>query len=273
MRTVVHLSDLHFGADDPRAADALLAAVERIRPDVVAVSGDLTQRARPLQFRRARAFLDALSFPRIVVPGNHDVPLFNIVLRFTAPLRRFRRAIERERHPMLVDAEVALIGADTTRSFTIKDGGLTAADVRRIAAALERLPAGVLKIVVCHHPFDTPATGAARLTAPPADRQALNTLVAAGVDVFLTGHLHLSYVGHTATRYLTQGRSAIVVEAGSATSTRVRGEPNSFNVLRVQADDVSIERLRLDAGARTFASAGSDRYVRRGADWVPAPEA
>jgi 3',5'-cyclic AMP phosphodiesterase CpdA len=218
-----------------------------VTPHVVAVSGDLTQRARGWQFRQARAFLDRLPGRHVVVPGNHDIPLYNVLARFGVPRRRFRRHITADRWPAVLDDEVAVFGADTTRSFTIKDGRLRAGDLRRLGEVLEAA-GDVVKIVVCHHPFD--------------DRDAVNALVAGGADVLLTGHLHLSYVGHTATRYQAAGRSAIVVEAGTATSVRARGEANSFNLLHVERGGVRVERLAWDEERRAFVLAQVDEFAR-----------
>jgi 3',5'-cyclic AMP phosphodiesterase CpdA len=270
VRTVAHLSDLHFGADDPVVVDALIQCVRDLEPHVVAVSGDLTQRARASQFRRASAFLDALPFARVVVPGNHDIPLYNLLSRFGDPLRGFRRYISPQRNPSFVDSEIALIGADTTRSFTLKDGGLTSRDVAGLVALLEDLPTDLVKIIVCHHPFDAPVTRTARLTVPAADREALSTLVAAGADIFLTGHLHLSQVCHTAIRYLAQDHAAIAVEAGSATSIRRRGENNSFNLLRIEEMRVVVQRLTWNSDIHRFSMSEADVFVRSGNNWIVA---
>ncbi len=270
MRVVAHLSDLHFGAALPELVDALAACIAGINPHVVAVSGDLTQRARRGQFRRARAFLDALPGFHVVVPGNHDVPLYNVLARFGDPLRGFRRHITVDRTPHFCDAEIAVVGANTTRSFTIKDGGLRPADVRLVSELLAEAPADAVRIVVCHHPFDPPSGRGGRWTAPAPDVDAVNTLVARGADVFLTGHLHLTYVGHTAIRYRIGGRSAIVVEAGTATSFRGRGEVNSFNVLRIDGARVRVERFDWDGKAR-FAAASAEEFVRTESGWSPQP--
>src|SRR5687767_7113094 len=242
MRTIVHLSDLHFGAADPVLVSALIQEVTRLAPHVVAVSGDLTQRARRAQFRAARDFLAALPAPLVVVPGNHDVPLYNVFARFTTPLRGFRKHVVGEA-TQFVDDEVAILGADTTRAFTIKDGGLTERDVARLLQRLDTVASSAVRVIVCHHPFDQPRGRAARWTRPAPWNDAVSTLVARGVDLFLTGHRHLSFAGHTAARYQTSGRSAIVVEAGTATSVRARGEANAFNVVRVTRQQVEVERL------------------------------
>jgi 3',5'-cyclic AMP phosphodiesterase CpdA len=267
MRTIAHLSDLHFGAAVPDIVATLIDCIVHLEPDVIAVSGDLTQRARRTQFRDARAFLDALPGVHIVVPGNHDVPLYNVAARFGDPLGGFRRHITDVRYPSFHDPEIAVVGADTTRSFTIKDGGLRRADVRRLSALLDEAPADAVRVVVCHHPFDRPATRSGRWTLPAPDAEAVNTLVARGADVFLTGHLHLTYVGHTAVRYQVEGRSAIVVEAGTATSHRGRGEVNSFNLLRIAEGRVRIERHDWDADSSRFAVASVEEFERSAAGW------
>jgi len=122
MRTLVHLSDLHFGRVDPALVEPLIQLVGRIRPDVVVVSGDLTQRARTEQFKEARRFLDSLPAPQIVVPGNHDVPLHNVVSRFLQPLDKYRRYITDDLEPFYVDDAIAVLGINTARSLTIKRG-------------------------------------------------------------------------------------------------------------------------------------------------------
>ena len=267
MRTIVHLSDLHFGASDPALVAAVLDEVRRLKPDVIAVSGDLTQRARHSQFRAARAFLEALPAPIVVVPGNHDVPLYNVFARFVAPLRAFRRHVGRET-TQFVDEEVAILGADTTRAFTVKDGGLTQRDVERLVQQLETVPPTAVRVVVCHHPFDAPRSRAARWTRPAPWDDAVATLVAHGVDVFLTGHRHLSFAGHTAARYRIHGRSAIVVEAGTATSVRSRGEGNAFNVVRVTRQHVTVERLAWQAITGQYYPEEQERFDCAATGWT-----
>jgi 3',5'-cyclic AMP phosphodiesterase CpdA len=267
MRTVVHLSDLHFGAVNPTLVDAVQTAVINLQPDVVAVSGDLTQRARRRQFLHARAFLDSLPFPQVVVPGNHDVPLYNAFARFLGPRRAFRRYVTDERYPTYADDEIFVVGADTTRSLTVQDGGLRRTDVQALAAKLQAPLPNTVRIVVCHHPFDPPSGRAARWTRPVADRTAAPTLIAAGADVFLTGHLHLTYVGHTAVRYRIEGRAAIVVEAGTATSVRGRGETNAFNLLRIDNGTITIERMEWTGTAAGFVPVQRDLFVRGDDGW------
>ena len=254
MRTIVHLSDLHFGRVDRTVADALSALLARLNPHLVAVSGDFTQRARGSQFRQARAFLDSLPRPQIVVPGNHDIPLFNLLARFLSPLGGYRRHITSNLQPLHADGELAVIGMNTTQPKSHKGGAVSYDDLQRVCDVLLGLGDDVVKVVVGHHPFD--------------DTAAIEQLVKAGADVFLTGHLHVTYAGHTAERYDVGGRSAIVVEAGTATSTRMRGEANAFNLLHIDRGHVVVECFGWQPERRTFAVCDVTRFERTPRGWA-----
>lgn len=156
MRTIVHLSDIHFGRVNDHVISPLIEAITKINPDLVAVSGDLTQRARSHQFKEARAFLESLPKPQIVVPGNHDVPLHNVFARFMQPLRKYRRYITNDLRPFYHDEEIAVLGVNTTRSLTIKGGRINEAQVAWMRDRLFAADAGAVKVVVTHHPFDLP---------------------------------------------------------------------------------------------------------------------
>lgn len=267
MRTVVHLSDLHFGRIDPVVAEALQHTVKLLGPDVLVVSGDFTQRARSWQFRAARTYLDSLPQPQLLVPGNHDVPLHNVFARFLGPLRKYRRHMTDDVMPFYVDDEIALIGTDTTRSFTIGGGGIRRRELRRILHLLKELPPSVVRVLVAHHPFDEPHAGAPFGRARPGP-EAVEQLACEGIDVFLTGHLHVTFAGPTAKRYNVGGRSALIVEAGTAISTRMRGEPNAFNLLRVDRHAITVEHLVWDATMRTFTNGESQRFAHTDHGWA-----
>jgi 3',5'-cyclic AMP phosphodiesterase CpdA len=231
-RIIVHLSDLHFGRVDARVARVLRDTLWTLQPHVIAISGDLTQRARRSEFRRVSAFLQGLPTPHLIVPGNHDVPLYNVIARLFDPLGGYKQFITRELMPTIMVDGVWLIGVNTTRPIRWKSGRIDAETLRGVEASVRRAPATAVKILVAHHPFDAPG----RETAP-----SLQLLTSAGIDVFLTGHLHTSYAGQTAQRYNVGGRSAVVVEAATATSTRLRAEANGFNVLRVSTGSVRVQ--------------------------------
>jgi len=156
MRIIVHLSDIHFGRVHLNLVEPLIRSVNQLKPDVVAISGDLTQRARTYQFKEARAFLDTLPKPQIVVPGNHDVPLHNLFTRFFQPLDKYRRYITEDLQPFHADDEIAIVGVNTARSFTFKGGRVNQTQIESVREKLCPLPDEVTKAIVTHHPFDLP---------------------------------------------------------------------------------------------------------------------
>jgi len=267
MRTLVHLSDLHFGRIDEALIDPLIATIKNVQPDLVAVSGDLTQRARSHQFREARAFLDRLPQPQIVVPGNHDVPLHNVFARFAQPLDKYRRYITDDLQPFFANREIAVIGVNTARSLTVKGGRVSPKQVASIREKLCSLSDDVVKIVVTHHPFDLPE-GHHESDLVGRAEMAMSSLAECGADVFLAGHLHLSHTGHTAKRYKIKGHSALVVQAGTASSTRMRGEANSFNVIRIARPDITVERFVWQPEAATFVPATPESFRHTVEGWV-----
>jgi 3',5'-cyclic AMP phosphodiesterase CpdA len=260
---IVHLSDLHFGREDTTVVNALQQRLAALDPLVIAISGDLTQRARRNQFRRARSFLDALPAPYLVVPGNHDVPLFNLFARLLDPLGGYHRHISCDTAPVYAHPRVLIVGMDTTRPSSVKDARIARSAVEQVREAVGRVQSDVVKILVAHHPFGDAAPESSGAGSGAAD--ALRTLADAGVDVFLTGHLHVSAAAHSASRYRLGGRSALLVEAGTATSTRLREATNAFNVLHVTRGAITVERH--DWGPSGFQTADIQRFVRTAAGW------
>ena len=266
MRTIVHLSDLHFGRVNPSVLDPLLTVVREVAPDLVAISGDLTQRARSYQFQQARSFLDALPKPQIVVPGNHDIPLHNLFARFLEPLTKYRRYITDDLQPVYEDEEVAIVGVNTARSLVFKGGRINETQVSRLRDKFCSLRDEVVKVVVTHHPFDLPEGHNERDLVGRA-RMAMTGLADCGADLFLAGHLHISHTGHTK-RYNIQGHSALVVQAGTATSTRERGEVNSVNVLRIAHPAITVEKFTWNASGTSFAVSSVEEFKHSEDGWM-----
>lgn len=266
MRTIAHLSDLHFGTEQPPIVEGLVADLVARRPSLVVISGDLTQRARRAQFIAARAFLDRLPRPQLVIPGNHDVPLYDVARRFLAPFARYCSCIQPELNPTYGDDELVVVGLNTARSFTWKSGRISvwqiAAMQRELADAGRRL-----KVIVTHHPFVPPPddvgiklVGRAALAVPLLD--------AHEVDLLLSGHLHRGYAADVRTRYPAARRSVLAAQAGTATSARTRREANAYNWITLSPEHIAIE-VRAWSGA-AFDPIHASAYVRQPTGWVPA---
>ena len=265
MRTLVHLSDLHFGSIRNNLVGPLVRTVADIKPDLIAVSGDLTQRARTHQFTAARAFLDALPAPKIIVPGNHDIPLYNLVARFRG-LKKYRRYIADDLQPFYCDGETAVLGLNTARALTFKGGRVNERQVAGAKALLCGLAGMVTKIIVTHHPFDLLESYRYGTVVGRA-RMAIEQLTACRIDLFLAGHFHVAGAAPTAFQIPVNGYSSIVVQAGTAMSTRTRTEQNTFNVIRVDLPRLSIERFEWNATGRAFAIAATEHFRRSDTGW------
>ena len=267
MRRIVHLSDIHFGRVDVGVVERAVTKIGEIDPHLVVVSGDLTQRARSRQFIEAREFLDKLPQPQIVVPGNHDVPLYNVFNRFFRPLDKFRKYITSDLTPTYSDNEMIVVGVNTARSLVIKGGRINAQQIDYIQQQMCDVSNDALKIVVTHHPFDIPEghderdiVGRAHLAIP--------MIAECGADVFLSGHLHISNIGSTAKRYrLENGKAALVVQAGTATSVRARGEAQSFNVLEFEHPDLNVLRFECPVPNEGFFLAETIHYRHSENGW------
>lgn len=252
MKVVAHISDAHFGAHDSVVAAELLEELNSGAYDVVVVSGDLTQRGRVQQFQAASMWLDRIAVPILVVPGNHDVPLYDIYTRFLHPRDRYLTHICSELEPTYFDDELAICGLDSTKTFTTKHGRVTAEQAVRISKKLRSL-GGRWKVVVAHHPFIVPEHHEDE-RIDGADI-ALPIFETAGVDMILTGHLHTQSVAGR-----NEHHSIVAVQAGTCMSDRLRGEAQSYNRLKFDGDCVEIVQRLWDGGR--FNDAASKKYER-----------
>jgi len=264
MRRIVHLSDLHFGRVPPGTCDAVHRAVRRLAPDLVIVSGDLTQRARAAQFRSAARFLGELPQPLLCVPGNHDVPLYDLFTRLLRPSARYRRWIATEVDRFYDDGLVAVAALDTAHGWTGMDGRLALAQCAALERHFERSRAA-LRVVSTHHPLDLPPDDGHPVPAR-AQAQLPEWIDRLNVDLFLAGHLHRSRALLGPFRAGAR-RRAVFAQAGTATSDRHSGYGNAFNFIRAAADALEIEHWHADVPGSDFVARGCARFVRAADGW------
>ncbi len=235
MSVLLHISDTHFGTERAGVVDALvrLAAVER--PQLLVLSGDITQRARPEQFAAARRLVERIAAPAaLVLPGNHDVPLFDIAARALRPYGRYARAFGGNLAPVHESDDLLVLGVNTTRAYRHKHGEISPAQMQATAARLRASHGRKLRIVVTHHPLHVPRSADERNLAR-GYAHAARMWASAGADLAMGGHIHLPYVRPVAERVAGLSRPLWVVQAGTAVSHRVRadgGEANSVNLVR-----------------------------------------
>jgi 3',5'-cyclic AMP phosphodiesterase CpdA len=242
MTRIVHLSDLHFGAHDERLVKAVDRQVDELKPDLVVISGDFTQRARTEQFREACQFLEGLrdrGHEVLGVPGNHDVPLYDVLRRFLSPLARYRRFIDETLCPFVELPGIAVLGINTARSLTFKDGRMNRDQVEFIRETFSRSPAEAMRILVTHHPLFALEVGGQIDRAISQQELALDAVEESGVDMVLAGHNHHAS-SQDASDLVTRAGGVLVVQAGTATSTRVREQEQSFNTIDVAEGVVTI---------------------------------
>ena len=268
MTRIIHLSDLHFGAHDDRLVAAVERRIDEETPDLVVVSGDFTQRARTEQFEQACAFLTRLKdggHEVLGVPGNHDVPLYDVLRRFLSPLTRYKRYIDETLCPVHELPGAMVVGVNTARSLTFKDGRINEEQVEFIRSTFARAR-DVPRILVTHHPlFALPVDDTGELgKAIGRQEMALDAVADAGVDLLLAGHNHRAST-HSARDLATRSGPALVIQAGTATSTRLRDEEQSFNRIDIDGRDVLLT-VQTWAGDG-FSSGDSQRFRQDGDHW------
>lgn len=241
---LAHLSDLHFGAHDPKACAALVDTLEQAAPQVIVIAGDVTQRGRRREFRALADFLSKLSAPVVMAPGNHDTPLLNLYSRSIAPFRRFRRYTNGLAQSDFRSEDVTVATVNTARGMQLRlDWSLGVANPKAVDAALGVLAeseGSALRVVACHHPLLTPR-GAPFEARTLGGSAAAERLCIAQVDLVLSGHLHIAFA-----EPLPYGDGhCYAVGAGTALSAdRTRGEPPGFNLINADKAAVEITPMR-----------------------------
>lgn len=267
MARLVHLSDLHFGAHDDDLVEAVEQKIRELSPDLVVISGDFTQRARTEQFKEACCFLEALrdsGHEVLGVPGNHDVPLYDVLRRFLSPLTRYRRYIDETLCPFIELPGIAVLGINTARSLTFKDGRISECQVEFIRETFSRVDPEAVRVLVTHHPLFAVPVGDELERAVGRQELALDAVEEAGVDMLLAGHAHHASI-HSASELVTRSGGALVIQAGTATSTRVREQGQSFNTIDI--DHACVTVTVNNWNGESYRPADAQRYEYHDGSW------
>lgn len=257
----VHLSDLHFGTVSTSMTEHLLAQVNALKPDLVVISGDLTQRAKSQEFQAARAFIHQLPQPHLVVPGNHDLAAWRVHERLIYPWQKWRRYISRNLEPVVSGPDFVAVGINTARRtarhLDWSRGRIDTQQIQHIKRCFAQVTSQQLCVLVAHHPFYLSESARSRGLVG-GFKKAWPALQQAGVNLILGGHLHLAYAQVHA--------GIIVAQAGSGLSHRLKGENNSFNLIEVQGAAVSISQLTWEG--QRFSQGRQQTFMRRSTGFV-----
>ena len=274
MIEILHISDLHFGDPFlPERAGAVRDLAQRRQPDLVVVSGDLTQRAKRHEYEAAAAFLDGFEPPVAVTPGNHDVPLYRVWERVFAPYRHYRSYISRELDRVHRIEGLTVVCLNSSRRFTFDNGRLTDDQLAFAEEAFEAAPEEDLRALVTHHHLAPPPDLESRHSVMPGARRALRRLTDAGLHLVMAGHMHRSYIGDSLDFFpgRSRDRAVVVVQCGTTTSARGRGretQRNSLNVIRADMEEIFVTHYLWRRDRRCFDAHSEHRFGVRPDPWL-----
>lgn len=230
---ILHLSDLHFGTEKPECMWAIQQFCQQHQIEAVVASGDLTQRARYAQFFACKQFLESLKRPYIVVPGNHDIPLYHLWNRVFSPFTRYKLFFDNLEN-VLETEHFYLVGVNSIRRRYHTRGHISLDQIQRVDEQLKAAPKNKLKLVIAHQPFYTPPNDPHGVKdCPVQGRLALEQWSKHGLNGLLHGHLHVP-AAYDLNQIYQLGAAHPVwdIHAGTATSYRLHDNlPNSFNVI------------------------------------------
>jgi 3',5'-cyclic AMP phosphodiesterase CpdA len=272
---ILHISDVHFGPFYvPKVGEALLRAVQELEIDVTIASGDFTQRAKREQFADARLLLDRLpKRPTLVVPGNHDVPLYRVFERLFNPYGLYKEYISPDLDMVLRSDDAVIVALNSTKPLrAIVNGRIDRWQLKFCEDAFKTAPADALRIVVAHHHF-APAPDYEGGQVMPKAKRAIDCFTDLKVDMIVGGHLHRAYIGNSLDVYPGYDRDhgIIIVQSGTTTSRRGRArerEKNSFNHIRVAEGVVRITHYMYFSDTDGFAPVSRHLFPRAGTHYL-----
>jgi 3',5'-cyclic AMP phosphodiesterase CpdA len=267
MSVVLHISDTHFGTEQPMVVEALVQLAQLQSPDLVILSGDITQRAQGSEFAAARRFMDRLNAPaRLVIPGNHDIPLFDVFSRIFMPYARYSRAFGKELEPVYESADLLVIGVKTTRRYRHIDGEISKRQISQVAGRLQQASKGQLRIVVTHQPVHV-ANEDDEKNLLKGYESAIHSWANAGADLILGGHIHRPFVSALHEQLPDLPGRVWALQAGTALSTRIRFDAgNSVNIIRCGVNPLhlcDVERWDYDVNTQAFQLKTTKKLLRQ----------
>ncbi len=268
MQKIVHISDIHFGRENKQTIQPIIRKINQLKPDLIIISGDLTQDGTPKQFKKARHFIKKLKFKKFVIPGNHDMPFLNVLTRFLIRFARYRKYISPNPEPSYQNSRLIVTGINTARPLFFKQGRISLHRIKQIAESFIINQDDRIKIIVSHHPLFLPKY------FPKHDlvyrwKKALRVLDNCEIDLYLSGHHHSSSAVSAFKPKDTQSHyKAIAVQAGTAISKRTRKEQNSFNYLEIDQKHIRIDILRWSASTFHFSRQKSYKFKKTAAGWI-----
>ncbi len=265
MKRILHLSDPHFGAADPSIAAAFLSLATSLKPDLTILSGDLTMRARRRELSAARTFVDGLPQPRLVIPGNHDIPAINQPIdRFFHSFGRYRAAICDDLEPGLSLPGIHVVSLNSSRAFGFhadwSEGRLSSRQLAALRTQFQNTRAGDLKILVLHHPLLALQIPGRAVVKPL--QELMKALEDARVDLVMCGHFHRSQLRATG---LSGSWKTLISQAPTVCSTRLQGEPQGFHEFQIGEQRIEATHHVFEDGS--FSEAGTTTYQRSENGW------
>lgn len=266
---LMHVSDLHAGWPfNPDLAAMVAREAHELQPDLLVVSGDLVQRADfAMQWQVITTYLQQLPDPKLIIPGNHDVPLFNVFNRLFRPYARYQRYISRDLNPVFELPGLVVVGGTTAHGWTVDGGMLSRAQIEQIEQTFMRYPPGVCKVAVLHHHVINPAGSEGRRMISNYE-DAVELLDRCGVELLLCGHIHMSYIGTTLDVRHDLSKGTIICQSGTTTSTRGKGREtgqNSYNVIEIEDSVIRIAQHLYLPDAGRFVPVADHVFPRRSA--------